>query len=709
MTNITKKNLKKVTTLLASNPHRTFKPKELARKIGVPKTHYKSFRDALKMYAQEGRIAKYRGNNFGCIKRATILEGELHVKTQGYGFLITEEGEEDVFISQKNMGNAYNKDIVQVQLYAHSAGKSLEGRVVQVVRRARTSFVGTYEKSRRYGFVVPDDVKMTRHIFVHRADSMNAKDGQKVVVKIIDWHDETTNPEGEIVEILGFPNEPGVDVISVVKSFDLPTSFSAAVEQEAEEIPATISNSEIKRRLDLRNENCFTIDPEDAKDFDDAVSIRQLGNGRVQLGVHIADVSYYVKENSILDKEALHRGTSIYLVDRVIPMLPEKLSNEICSLKEGVNRLTFSCIMDVDENGNVFDYKIAESVIHSKKRFTYEEVQEIIEQKRSKNPFADEIQMMFKLSKTLIRRRQKLGSLDFDLPEVKVELNDLGEPIAIKRRERLHSHRLVEEFMLLANQTVTEYIALQKDKQKQPPPFIYRIHEEPTPDKIDIFRTFVKALGIPLDANKKVTGKLLGDYLKNLKGKPEENIVENLMLRSLMKAKYAINNVGHFGLAFKHYTHFTSPIRRYPDLAVHRLLKEYKSGFDFSQLKAQKKKLGNIAKIASEKELVALEAERESIKMKKVEYMQKHLGDEFDGIISGVVAFGIFVEIVDIQVEGLVHISELEDDYYIHDEKKYQLVGQRTQNIYRLGDPVKIRVVRVEPNERLLDFVLVKK
>ncbi|MFQ6112964.1 MAG: ribonuclease R [bacterium] len=696
----------KIESVLAKHPHRTFKPKELARIIGVKASTYPEFRDALKRMAAEGLIAKYKRNQFGTIKRATILEGELHVKTQGYGFLITEEGKADVFISQKNMGTALNKDTVRVQLFAQPKGKSPEGRVVEVVKRARQNIVGTYRKTKRYGFVVPDDIKLTRDIFIHDVDNLNAKSGQKVVVKIEYWKDERMNPEGEIVEVLGFPDEPGVDVISVAKSFDLPTSFPRKAEEEAEAMPQTITAEELSRRLDLRDEVCFTIDPEDAKDFDDAVSIKTLDNGNYELGVHIADVSYYVKENSAIDKEALKRGTSVYLVDRVVPMLPEKLSNQICSLWPNEDRLTLSCIMEVPENGKVVDYQIVESVIRSKHRFNYEEVQEVIQNKNPELPFTEQILQMHKLSQILIRGRQRLGSLDFDLPEVKVKLDESGFPVEIKKRERLASHRLIEDFMLLANRTVTEHIALHMRENSRVPPFIYRIHEEPDKEKMDDFKKFVRALGHPIDPNKKVTAKLLSQFLDEIRGTPEEVIVEDLMLRSLMKARYSTDNVGHFGLAFKYYTHFTSPIRRYPDLAVHRLLKKYQGGFDYDRAKALKNKLERIAKTSSEREIVAMEAERESVKMKQVEYMQRHLGDEFDGIISGVVPFGIFVEITDLLVEGLVHISDLEDDYYFHDEKNYQLIGQNSQKTYRLGDPVKVRVVRVDANERVVDFVL---
>ncbi|MFQ5707953.1 MAG: ribonuclease R [bacterium] len=702
-----KKNyVKAVERIFSQNPHRTFKAKELARQLGVKKVDYTVFRDALKKMAAQGMIAKYKRNHYGTLKRATVIEGEIHVKTQGYGFLITEQGQSDVFISQKNMGTALNRDVVRVQLFAETKGKSREGRVVEIVKRSRQNIVGIYRKSKRYGFVVPDDAKISRDIFVHDADNLNAKSGQKVVVRIQHWEDERLNPEGEIVEILGFPEDPGVDVLSVAKAFELPTTFPKEVQREVQAISEAIPPEEIARRLDLRSQTCFTIDPEDAQDYDDAVSIELLADGNFQLGVHIADVSYYVKEKSVLDKEALKRGTSVYLVDRVVPMLPEKLSNQICSLQPDEDRLTLSCIMDITPKGMVKKYKIAETVIRSKRRFTYEEVQEIIAKKDHQAPFGDEILHMHAVSQILLNRRQHLGSLDFDLPEAKIKLDANGVPVEIKKRERLDSHRLIEEFMLLANQTVTEHVALHRRVNGRVLPFIYRIHEEPDSTKIDDFKKFVRALGHPIDPNKKVTAKLLRQFLESLRGTPEEVIVEELMLRSLMKAKYAIDNVGHFGLAFKHYTHFTSPIRRYPDLAVHRLLKEYQTDIDYQRAKAKKNRLDRIARVSSEREVVALEAERESVKMKQVEYMQRHLGDVFDGVISGVVSFGIFVEITDLLVEGLVHISDLEDDYYYYDEKNYQLIGQQTRRTYRLGDPVKICVVRVDTEERVVDFVL---
>jgi ribonuclease R len=476
----------------------------------------------------------------------------------------------------------------------------------------------------------------------------------------------------------------------------------------------------LRRRLDLRDWLTFTIDPEDAKDFDDAVSLRHLSNGNYELGVHIADVSHYVAEDSPIDKEALARGTSVYLVDRVVPMLPEKLSNDVCSLKPHTDRLTYSCIMEVTAKGEVANYRIAESVIHSKRRFNYEEVQEILDGERSAESTAGNeeerkigkeldatLREMNELAHVLTRRRLRSGSLDFDTPEVKIILDAAGFPIEIRRKLRQDSNRLIEEFMLLANQTVTKHIDLTLARKGMKPPFIYRIHEPPDPLKIEEFALFVKAFGYNFDHQQLITSRVLSKFLREIAGEPEADIIENVMLRSLMKAKYSTENAGHFGLAFKHYTHFTSPIRRYPDLVVHRTLKAYANGYHPEMHDQFAHKLQHAARAASERELVALDAERASVKMKQVQFMSRHLGEEFDGIISGVVSFGIFVEIPQYLVEGLVHISDLEDDYYIFEEKAYRLKGQNSGRVYRLGDEVRVRVVRVDPNERLLDFVLV--
>jgi ribonuclease R len=492
------------------------------------------------------------------------------------------------------------------------------------------------------------------------------------------------------------------------------------IEHAAEQLRLDITLELAQQRLDLRDQLIFTIDPEDAKDFDDAVNLRHLENGNVELGVHIADVSHYVKEGSPLDREALARGTSVYLVDRVVPMLPEKLSNELCSLKPHTDRLTYSCIMEITPKGDVVNYRIAETVIHSKRRFNYEEVQKILDGEKSSADTAsnDEerkisialdstLREMNALANVLTRRRLRNGSLDFDTPEAKIILDDTGFPIEIRRKLRQDSNRLIEEFMLLANQTITKHVDLKLAQKRSKPPFIYRIHEPPDPLKIEDFARFVKAFGHHFDHQQMITGKYLSKFLSEIHGQPEADVIETMMLRSLMKAKYSTENLGHFGLAFKHYSHFTSPIRRYPDLIVHRTLKAYANGYRPEMHESFMRKLNYAAQQSSERELVALEAERASVKMKQAQFMTRHLGDEFDGIVSGVVSFGIFVEIPQFMVEGLVHISDLADDYYIFEERAYRLKGQNSGRIYRLGDEVRVRVVRADASERLLDFVLV--
>jgi ribonuclease R len=710
----------RVLEYLSREQNRQFKAKELARALRVPPGRYSEFRDFIKTLAREGKIAKLKRNHYGHARQASTLVGTLHVKTQGYAFLIVGEGHEDVFISQKNMGTALNNDVVKVQLFARPSGRKPEGRVVDIVKRARRNIVGTLHKGKYYYFVKPDEMKLLRDIYIPDELLDGAKPGQKVAVTIENWDDPSHDPEGRIVKVLGFPDEAGVDVLSVAFSFDLPARFPAEVEQATEQMQLEITPEMIRQRLDLRDWLTFTIDPEDAKDFDDAVSLRRLENGNYELGVHIADVSHYVKEGSVIDREALARGTSVYLVDRVVPMLPEKLSNDLCSLKPHTDRLTYSCIMEVTPKGEVVNHQIAETIIHSKRRFNYEEAQQILDGQKSSADTAsndDErrlstaldtaLREMNELAHVLTRRRLRSGSLDFDTPEAKIILDEAGFPIEIRRKLRQDSNRLIEEFMLLANQTITKHVDLKLAEKRHKPPFIYRVHEPPADLKIEEFALFVKALGYNFDHQQTITSKVLSRFLSQIQGQPEADIIENVMLRSLMKAKYSTENLGHFGLAFKHYSHFTSPIRRYPDLIVHRTLKAYANGYHPEMHDEFSRKLSYAAQQSSERELVALEAERASVKMKQAQFMTRHLGDEFDGIISGVVSFGIFVEIPQFLVEGLVHISDLEDDYYIFEEKAYRLKGQNSGRIYRLGDDVRVRVVRADASERVLDFVLV--
>jgi len=710
----------RVLEYLARQPNRQYKAKELARALRVAPTRYREFRDFVKALGREGKITKHARNHYGHAQQASTLVGALHVKSQGYAFLIVGEGQEDVFISQKNMSTALNRDTVRVQLFARSEGRRSEGRVVEVVKRSRQNIVGTLRQGKHYYFVKPDDMKLLLDIYIPAEFLEGARPGQKVAAAIDSWDDPSQNPEGRVVKVLGFPDEAGVDVLSVAFAFDLPADFPAEVEQAAEELRLNITPELAQQRLDLRDELIFTIDPEDAKDFDDAVNLRHLENGNYELGVHIADVSHYVKEGSTIDREALARGTSVYLVDRVVPMLPEKLSNDLCSLKPHTDRLTYSCLMELTPKGEVVNHRIAETIIHSKRRFNYEEAQKILAGEKSSADTAgtdDEKKLSAKLdaalremndlAHVLTRKRLRNGSLDFDTPEVKIILDEAGAPIEIRRKLRQESNRLIEEFMLLANQTITKHVDLTLAQKREKPPFIYRTHEPPALLKIEEFARFVKALGYNFDHQQTITGKLLSKFLTDIHGEPEADIIQNVMLRSLMKAKYTTENLGHFGLAFKHYSHFTSPIRRYPDLIVHRTLKAYASGYHPEMREALARKLSYAAQQSSERELVALEAERASVKMKQTQFMKQYLGEEFDGMISGVVSFGIFVEIPQFFVEGLVHISDLEGDYYIFEEQAYRLKGQNSGRVYRMGDKVRVRVVRVDPNERLLDFVLV--
>lgn len=706
-----KKNpfLKKVRLFLKSNQGKSFKRKEISKALGVSKPQYHYFREAINELSKSGKIAKVRGGRYTDSVAGRIIRGELQMTSKGFAFVSDADGGEDIFIAAPNVNSAFDRDIVEVQLSGSSNGRSKEGKVVRVVERHRENFVGTFKKSKYYAFVIPDNQKIQRDFQIQEGDEGPAKDGQKVLIRFLEWEPTQSNPQGKVVEVLGFPGEKGVDVSSVALGHGLDLKFSSLIEEAAASRKLKITAKDLANRLDLRDEAIFTVDPPDAKDFDDAISLDILENGHQRLGVHIADVSYFVPEGSELDKEAMKRGTSVYLVDRVIPMLPEHLSNKLCSLQPNVDRMAFSCFVEFDEKLKVVDYIIKPSVINSKRRYTYSEVQDVIDAKgKSKDPFSDVILKMHALSRRLRKNREKSGSIDFETPEVKFKLDKKGKPIEIIPVERMHSNEMIEEFMLVANQMVTKHIYNISPKKDKPFPFIYRVHEKPDAEKLQKFRDFLNALGHKVKIRPGVTPKEFQSVLNGLKGGQDESLIKQVALRTMMKAQYSPKNQGHFGLAFQYYSHFTSPIRRYPDLIVHRLLKEYVKAPSQKRINDLNEKLKTICEITSRRERQAMDAERESVRIKQVEWLYEHRKEEFEGIISGVMSFGLFVETHPYLVEGLVRVENMADDYYIYDEKTYTMIGREFGKKYRLGDPVKVRVKNIDRNRNEVDFVFVE-
>ena len=704
---------KKILRFFAQHPNESFKPRTLARRLSMEGLdEFRMLSRALNELYQENSVDRGKRKRYGhsVPPASRRLTGVISIFPSGASVRLLPPEEGTVSIPSRFIGTALDGDTVAVAPLAHTAhvgGKGdelLEGEIVEVLERSGKPIVGILEKGRHFFFVVPDSKKIGRDIYIPKEKTKGARPGQKVVASIDFWESRNLNPEGHILEVIGASGEVRVEMTAVAREFQLPLHFPKPVLSESEAIPETISPEEIRKREDLRELVCFTIDPEDAKDFDDAVSLELLEDGNCRLGVHIADVSHYVRENTALDAEAFKRGTSVYLADEVIPMLPEKLSNNLCSLRPHEDRLAYSALMTVTRQGAVKDYDIVKSVIHSKHRFTYEDVQQVITTGRG--AFAEVIKPMHALSKLLLTKRLREGSIDFESLETKFRFNDKGEPTQIVKKERLDAHRLVEDFMLLANQVVAKHIGLVR-KEEHARPFIYRIHDAPPPDKLNDLASFVEHLGYSLNVKSGISSRALQKLLNDVKGKEEENVVNEVAIRSMAKAVYSESNIGHFGLGFKYYTHFTSPIRRYPDLIVHRLLDEYSRKVTPKRAGQLTGALPEICKYSSERERVAMEAERASVKVMRVEYMKRHLGDEFDAIISGVTNFGLFVEITDSLVEGLVRVRDMADDYYVYDEKHYAMIGRRTKKRYRLGDKVRIQVVRVDPEDRQIDFMLV--
>ncbi|TDX48786.1 ribonuclease R [Orenia marismortui] len=667
--------------------------------------------DLLDKMEEEGLVIKNRRGCYGVPERMGMSTGRLQGHAKGFAFLIPDNPtQEDVYISASDLKGAMNNDKVMVRIFKKTDGRRRSGEVFKILERANKKIVGNYEASRNFGFVVVDDKRISHDVFIPKSQNKGAKEGQKVVVEITKWPEKRRNPEGKVIEVLGYKGEAGVDIEAIIKKLELPEGFPADVINEVEAIPESISESEIARRRDLRTLKMVTIDGEDAKDFDDAVSIEKLNEEEIRLGVHIADVTHYVKEGSPLNTEAFNRATSIYLVDRVIPMLPEKLSNNMCSLRSDGDRLAMSVLMDFNKNtGELLDHEIIESVIRVNHRLTYNKVNSMLIDKDQTlideyEDMIEDLRLMGKFSKTLRRKRFEAGSIDFDFPEAKIILDDEGKPVDIVKVDRGISEKMIEDFMITTNEVVAE------DMYHREIPFIYRVHEQPSSEKLEDLNSFIHNLGYHIKGLKgdEVHPKALQNILEKVKGQAEERVVNTVLLRSMQQAHYSPYNIGHFGLASQYYSHFTSPIRRYPDLMIHRIIKEViKDGF-LSEKRINKltKKLPNIADHSSVQERKAMDAEYESLDLKKVEYMQDKKGEQYEGIISSVMSFGFFVEL-DNTVEGLVHVSAMRDDYYHYYEDQHAFIGERTGNTYQLGDKVKIEVAKINLEDKQIDFDLV--
>jgi ribonuclease R len=722
---------KEVTALFRKNPNRHFNYKQLTKQVrhalqsggegaaGVPElTLLKKEVSSIlgEMMSREEIIEVERGSYK--LKPAHLYqEGIIEITSSGAAYLLSEGGEDDIFIAPRNVKHALNGDRVRIYLYARHRNQKMEGEVVEVLERARTEFAGLLQLSGKYAFVVPDSQKMMVDIFVPGNQLLGAKQGQKVIAEITDWPKNVKNPIGKVTRILGWPGDNDVEMNAILNEFGFPLDFPERVEKDARKIPDAIPGEEIRVRRDFRDVTTFTIDPDDAKDFDDALSLQKTKNGHWEVGIHIADVSHYVRPGTALDREAYDRATSVYLVDRVIPMLPEKLSNGVCSLRPNEDKLCFSAVFEIDEKAHIHARWFGKTVIHSNKRFTYDEAQQILE--GGKGILEEELHLLNRLARLLRAERFRNGAIAFEKAEVRFRLDEKGKPVGIVLKESKEAHQLIEEFMLLANRSVAEamgrrHAVRHQGRSRRKPehtevrveerPFVYRVHDGPVSDRLNNFAQFAGKWGYHVKTTTdREIAKSLNALLSSLKGKKEQNVLEQIAIRTMSKATYTVENIGHYGLAFDYYTHFTSPIRRYPDVLVHRLLETYLAGGD----PADKVQLEDQCKHSTQMEIRASEAERASVKYKQVEYLQERIGDVFDGLISGVTEWGLYVEIVENKCEGMIRLRDLDDDFYEFDDTNYCVTGARTRRRYTLGDAVKVQVVRCDLLRKQIDFRLV--
>lgn len=696
-----------VYNIIQDDVYQPLKLKEFSYLLQVPPRDREQLKQILDELVAEGKISITKKGKYTKLEKG-LVRGVFESNARGFGFVTVEGEEEDYFIPENAVGDAMYHDVVLMQVVIPYAepGKRKEGKVIKVLERGITQVVGTFQKSRNFGFVVPDNQRFEKDIFLSKSESKNLSEGHKVVVKIIDYGGDGKNPEGKVLEVLGHANDPRVDILSVIKAYDVPLEFPQEVMQQVKRVNDEVFEREKAGRMDIRGWQTVTIDGEDAKDLDDAITLTRQDGG-YQLGVHIADVSHYVTEGSALDQEALKRGTSIYLIDRVIPMLPHKLSNGICSLNAGVDRLALSCIMDIDAKGRIIGHKIAETVVRVDERMSYTSVAKILEEQDTEEIERYEnlvpmFQLMKELSDILRQRRHERGSIDFDFPESKLILDEDGRPLEIYPYDRNCATKIIEDFMLAANETIAE------DFFWQELPFVYRTHESPDPDKIQKLAVFIQNFGYFLKNSSKehIHPKEIQKLLNKIEGTEEEALISRLALRSMKQARYTTTNIGHFGLSAKYYCHFTSPIRRYPDLQIHRIIKENLHGnLQKKRVKHYEQILPKVAETSSKTERRAEEMEREVIKMKKVEYMEQHLGEIFVGVISGITTWGIYVELPN-TIEGMIRVADMVDDYYNYDERSYSMVGEMTGRTFELGMRVAVRVKETNKMLRTIDFEL---